>query len=84
MNTFTCSQHESTTSTPNLNLSPDFDANEIIQKHSSRIETRTTKVKETKNLTDDFSKLDVKAGVKSTTKKPVKKEEDDLWEMLNN
>lgn len=66
-------------------MSPDFDSNDIIQKHSSRIETRT-KVKETTNLTDDFSKLDVKAGVKSSTKKPVvvKKEEDDLWEMLNN
>ena len=66
-------------------MSPDFDSNDIIQKQSSRIETRT-KVKETTNLTDDFSKLDVKASVKSSTKKPVvvKKEEDDLWEMLNN
>lgn len=65
-------------------MSSEFDSKDIIQKQSSRIETRT-KVKETSNLTDDFSKLDVKAGVKSSTKKPVvKKEEDDLWEMLNN
>lgn len=64
-------------------MSPDFDSNDIIQKQSSRIEVRTN-VKETTNLTEDFSKLDVKAGIKPATKKPVVKEEDDLWEMLNN
>lgn len=60
--------------------STDFDANEIIQKHSSR-----PKGKEVK-LVEDFTKLDVKAGASKTAevKKPVKKEEDDLWEMLNN
>lgn len=46
------------------------------------METKTKGI--ANNLTDDFSKLDVKAGVKATSKKAVKKEEDDLWEMLNN
>jgi hypothetical protein len=38
------------------------------------------------NLVEDFTKLDVKAGASKSAaaKKPVKKEEDDLWEMLNN
>lgn len=71
------SQQGDTSSLP----SSDLDANDIISKHSSRMESRA----KVKDLGDDFAKLDVKAGINKPAKKPaVKKEEDDLWEMLNN